>query len=297
VPHKQTPSLRLYYELEGDPAGPPLILIAGQSAQLTSWHPDLRHLLIEQGFRVILFDNRTSDCRSSRTPGSLRDLGHGERCRRAPERSRDGRSPRRGPVDGGMVAQQLTVDHPTRVLSLCSIYSAPSIEHLVNDPEVWAIREQEPATDREGAIAQYIERESLLLRSRRVHPRVDPRPRGGHLRPVLLPGGGRPTYGGSPSRPGPHTRTAAGERAHRRLPRTDRRPVGQLLRRGWQASLATSLTSAPRRGDHGVLDEPSARHHPAVHAAVVDLAGQHPSPDDWTRLAPSPVRSEAVNDD
>jgi pimeloyl-ACP methyl ester carboxylesterase len=62
---------------------------------------------------------------------------------------------------GGMIAQQLTIDHPTRVLSLCSIYSTPNTEHLVSDPEVWAIREQEPATDREGAIAQYIERESI----------------------------------------------------------------------------------------------------------------------------------------
>ena len=49
MPHVQTPSLQLYYELEGDPAGPPLVLIAGQSAQLTSWHPDLKRALIEQG--------------------------------------------------------------------------------------------------------------------------------------------------------------------------------------------------------------------------------------------------------
>jgi pimeloyl-ACP methyl ester carboxylesterase len=162
VPHLQTPSLQLYYELEGDPAGPPLVLIAGQSAQLTSWHPDFRHLLIEQGFRVILFDNRDVGLSSkwesegryeiSDMANDVTDLLDGLDIDAAHIV---------GQSMGGMVAQQLTIDQPTRVLSLCSIYSTPSIEHLVDDPEVWAIREQEHATDREGAIAQYIERESI----------------------------------------------------------------------------------------------------------------------------------------
>jgi pimeloyl-ACP methyl ester carboxylesterase len=162
VPYVQTPSLRLHYELEGDPTGPPLVLIAGQSAQLTSWHPELRHLLIEQGFLVILFDNRDvglSTKWESRGFYEISDMAND--VAELLEALEIGAAHIVGQSMGGMVAQQLTIDHPTRVLSLCSIYSAPSIEHLVDDPEVWAIREQEPATDREGAIAQYIERESL----------------------------------------------------------------------------------------------------------------------------------------
>jgi pimeloyl-ACP methyl ester carboxylesterase len=162
VPHVQTSSLQLYYELEGDPAGPPVILIAGQSAQLTSWHPDLRHLLIEQGFRVILFDNRDvglSTKWESGSPYEISDMAND--VAELLDALEIEASHIVGQSMGGMVAQQLTIDHPTRVLSLCSIYSAPSIEHLGTDPEVWADREREPATDREAAIAQYIERESI----------------------------------------------------------------------------------------------------------------------------------------
>jgi pimeloyl-ACP methyl ester carboxylesterase len=162
VPHVQTPSLRLYHELEGDPAGPPLVLIAGQSAQLTSWRPELRQLLIEQGFRVILFDNRDVGLSTKWESGGLYEISDmANDVAELLDALQIDAAHIVGQSMGGMVAQQLTIDHPTRVLSLCSIYSAPSIEHLVDDPEVWAIREQEHATDREGAIAQYIERETL----------------------------------------------------------------------------------------------------------------------------------------
>ncbi|MFC5729326.1 MULTISPECIES: alpha/beta fold hydrolase [Nocardioides] len=162
MPHVQTPSLRLYYELEGDPAAPPLVLIAGQGAQLTSWHPELRHLLIEQGFQLILFDNRDVGLSTKWQSGSHYEISDmANDVAELLDALEIDAAHVVGQSMGGMVAQQLTIDHPMRVLSLCSIYSAPSIEHLGDDPEVWAIREQEPATERESAIAQYIERESL----------------------------------------------------------------------------------------------------------------------------------------
>lgn len=162
MPHVQTPGLQLYYELEGDPAGPPLVLIAGQSAQLTSWHPDLKRLLIEQSFHIVLFDNRDVGLSSkwdSEAAYEISDLA--KDVAELLDALEIDAAHIVGQSMGGMVAQQLAIDHPTRVLSLCSIYSAPSIEHLGGDSEVWAIREQEPATNREDAIAQYIERERL----------------------------------------------------------------------------------------------------------------------------------------
>lgn len=162
MPHVQTSNLRLYYELGGDPAGPPLVLIAGQSAQLTSWHPEFRRLLSEQDFRVILFDNRDVGLSSKwESEGSYEISDMANDVAELLDALEIDAAHIVGQSMGGMIAQQLTIDHPTRVLSLCSIYSAPSTEHLTHDPEVWAVREQEPATDREGAIAQFIERESL----------------------------------------------------------------------------------------------------------------------------------------
>lgn len=162
MPHVQTPSLELYYEVEGDPAGPVVVLIAGQSAQLTSWHPDLRNLLIEQGFRVILFDNRDVGLSSKWESGDLYEISDmANDVAELLDALDIDAAHIVGQSMGGMIAQQLTIDHPARVLSLCSIYSTPSLEHLGSDPAVWSIREQEPAKDREGAIAQFIERESL----------------------------------------------------------------------------------------------------------------------------------------
>jgi pimeloyl-ACP methyl ester carboxylesterase len=150
----------IYYEVEGEPSDPPLLLIAGQGAQLISWPCELRNRLLDSGFRLILFDNR--DCGlSSAVEGAydisdmaddvaeLLDVLHIDAAHIV------------GQSMGGMIAQELTVRHPHRVLSLCSIYSAPGAAFVTSDPEIWTVREKEPALDRDGAIRQYIENERI----------------------------------------------------------------------------------------------------------------------------------------
>jgi pimeloyl-ACP methyl ester carboxylesterase len=58
VPEARSGDLSIYYETEGDPAGPPLLLVVGLGAQLTWWPPGLRSALADRGFFVISFDNR-----------------------------------------------------------------------------------------------------------------------------------------------------------------------------------------------------------------------------------------------
>lgn len=60
MPFVESNRIKLAYEIEGDPAGEPLLLIAGLGLQLTSWPSAFRRQLVNQGFRVIRFDNR--DC-------------------------------------------------------------------------------------------------------------------------------------------------------------------------------------------------------------------------------------------
>jgi pimeloyl-ACP methyl ester carboxylesterase len=50
--------IRLCYELVGDPADPPMVLIAGLGQQLHSWPDDFVRRLADHGFAVIRFDNR-----------------------------------------------------------------------------------------------------------------------------------------------------------------------------------------------------------------------------------------------
>src|SRR5215470_11884112 len=42
----------------GDPADPPVVLVAGLGAQLVSWRVGFCRLLVDRGYHVVRFDNR-----------------------------------------------------------------------------------------------------------------------------------------------------------------------------------------------------------------------------------------------
>ena len=50
--------ITLAYEQMGDPAGTPLVLIAGLGVQMISWDDELCQLFVERGYHVTRFDNR-----------------------------------------------------------------------------------------------------------------------------------------------------------------------------------------------------------------------------------------------
>ena len=50
--------IELCYDAFGDPADPPLVLIAGLGQQLHSWPAEFAAALADRGHRVIRFDNR-----------------------------------------------------------------------------------------------------------------------------------------------------------------------------------------------------------------------------------------------
>lgn len=60
LPIIATNGINLAYDVQGDPAGEPILLIAGLGLQLISWPDAFCQGLAAQGFRVIRFDNR--DC-------------------------------------------------------------------------------------------------------------------------------------------------------------------------------------------------------------------------------------------
>ena len=139
MPTAEVNGVTICYEERGD--GPPLLLIMGLGGQLTDWPPDLVGLLAQR-FRVVLFDNRDIGLSSEigvPPPGrwsSLRAVITG-RQPRPPYRLADMAADTAGLLDhlgigsthvvgvsmGGMIAQQLAVDHPGRVAGLVSIMS------------------------------------------------------------------------------------------------------------------------------------------------------------------------------
>ena len=144
MPRASTNGLSLEYEVSGDPAAPPILLIMGLGMQLTSWPPALRDGLAAQGFRVIAFDNRdaglSTRIRVRRRPNLVLQIARA--WARLPVRAPytledmaddsvgllDALSIRRahvvGASMGGMIAQVVAARHPERTASLTSIMSS-----------------------------------------------------------------------------------------------------------------------------------------------------------------------------
>ncbi|WGY00361.1 alpha/beta fold hydrolase [Nocardioides sp. QY071] len=115
--------LTVCYETFGDPADPPLLLVMGLAVQLTSWEPEFCQAFADQGFFVIRYDHRDVGL-SSPVPDeeySLSDLA-GDAAGLLTALGIE-RAHLLGVSMGGMIAQLVAIEHPTRVLSLCSVMS------------------------------------------------------------------------------------------------------------------------------------------------------------------------------
>ncbi|WP_151634856.1 alpha/beta fold hydrolase [Noviherbaspirillum aerium] len=60
MPVIETNGIQLAYDVQGNPAGETIVLIAGLGLQLISWPDKFCQTLVQQGFRVVRFDNRDS---------------------------------------------------------------------------------------------------------------------------------------------------------------------------------------------------------------------------------------------
>ncbi len=144
----QANGITIEYEEQG--SGEPLLLVMGLGGQLIDWPPDLIQFLVDNGFRVIWFDNRDSGLSTEfvdQAPPTRRQLAKTIIFRRPLEAAyllSDMAADAVGLLDaldidrahvvgmsmGGMIAQQLAIEHPSRVSSLTSIMST------TGDPKV-----------------------------------------------------------------------------------------------------------------------------------------------------------------
>jgi pimeloyl-ACP methyl ester carboxylesterase len=136
----QANDITIEYEMFG--AGDPLLLIMGLGEQMTTWPDEFLGLLVEAGFRVIRFDNRDIGLSSESTwepPSPVRAVAS-RIIRRTPDAAyhlSDMAADATGLLDalgldvahvagvsmGGMIAQTMAIEHPSRVRSLTSIMS------------------------------------------------------------------------------------------------------------------------------------------------------------------------------
>jgi pimeloyl-ACP methyl ester carboxylesterase len=139
MPRAQANGVELEYEVVGDPAARPLLLIQGLGAQLVSIEEGFCAELADRGFMVIRFDNRDVGLSSrldGAEPPALAAVFEGDRSSLA-YTLEDMADDAAGLLEaigvpsahlagislGGMVAQLLAIRHPARVRSLASIMS------------------------------------------------------------------------------------------------------------------------------------------------------------------------------
>jgi pimeloyl-ACP methyl ester carboxylesterase len=145
VPEAASGDVTVYYETEGDPAGLPLLLVAGLGAQLTWWPAGFRSALADRGFFVICYDNRDAGKSTWLDEAGPVDLLAVLAGTAAPpylmsDLAADGvavldalglsSAHVLGVSMGGMIAQGIAIEHPDRVRTLVSVMSTtgdPSI--------------------------------------------------------------------------------------------------------------------------------------------------------------------------
>lgn len=167
MPQATNGDITLYYEVKGPEDGPTLLLINGYGAQLIGWVPQFINGLVKRGIRVVTMDNRDAglstqtgtpdDFQGTYTMADMADdvvaVAHAVGADRFHVL---------GQSMGGMIVQQLLVDHPDRIASATIFYSTPRVSEEFaareDSAEAASRRGLEPQTSREGAIEQTYQR-------------------------------------------------------------------------------------------------------------------------------------------
>ncbi len=175
--------IEIAYDEFGDRAAPAILLIMGIGAQLTRWLPSFCRRLADGGFRVVRYDNRDIGLSTKFEQAGVPNMA--EMIKRAlageavdapytlGDMAMDGiglldalgvaKAHIVGASMGGMIAQIIAANYPSRALSLVSIMSTSGRPDLpLGKPEaMMVLMAAPPATDRESLVAH-------LMKGRRI---------------------------------------------------------------------------------------------------------------------------------
>lgn len=148
------------YDLRGAAGRPVVVMIEGLGAQLVGWRDGFVDRFVQAGYQVLRLDNRDVGG-SQRYPGvaytvadmaadvhgllDALDLDHAHVV---------------GQSMGGMIAQEVALQRPERVLSLTLFYTAASLEHPTSsDRDAEVLAALPVPMNREEFVAQYLDLE------------------------------------------------------------------------------------------------------------------------------------------
>jgi len=175
VPYAHNGPIDIYYETFGDRADAALVMVNGLGRQAIDSRPEMVEQFVARGYFVVRLDNRdvglstTLDGPVPRLAAVVDALKAGLRPD-VPYLLADmagdvvavlddlgtGRAHVMGVSMGGMIVQQLAIDHPGRLASMTSIMSTTGDPDVGRStPEAYALLVGPPATDRASAIARH----------------------------------------------------------------------------------------------------------------------------------------------
>lgn len=172
---KVSDTIELEYDVTGDPAAPPLVLVMGFAQQLIAWDPRFCAKIADRGFKVVRFDNRdvglSTHLSSLGTPDVMRVMmGDRSAAPYAIEDMADDLAGLMTALDlraahivgasmGGFIVQETAIRYPDRVLSLASIMSTTGSRTAAQSkPQALAMLMRPPPTSR----AEVLERAPQL---------------------------------------------------------------------------------------------------------------------------------------
>lgn len=173
MPVASSNRIDLYYETHGDPSDPVLLLVNGLGSQIVQWGDGYREALAERGRFVVSFDNRDVGL-STHFHDDAVDIGavlrassQGTPVPAVPYLLADFAADAVGLLDhlgieaahiagssmGGMIVQQMAIDHPSRVLTMTSVMSTTGErDFFKSSPETGALFNSAPPVEREAYI-------------------------------------------------------------------------------------------------------------------------------------------------
>ena len=155
----------IWFETFGQPTDPTLVLVNGLGSQCINYHEDWCRMFAAEGLHVVRFDNRDVGLSMRFADAPVDDMGAAYHLSDMAGDVIDvldtlgvARAHVMGVSMGGMIVQQVAVDHPDRIITMTTVMSTSGEpEYRRSTPNAERLLTEPGATDREGYVRQWIE--------------------------------------------------------------------------------------------------------------------------------------------